>query len=255
MKFQKSSLIIFSATAILCGAAWLHAEVRLIDPEYNFGLIKEVDGVAHGKARLVNDGPDTIEITSVRPSCGCTAADYTKGPILPGDTAEVTFSYNPLQRPGEISKSVKVYVSPGKQRYVIFLTGRVLGSSQTLARNYPIEAGPMRLSEKILEARDVKPNTGRHAFLRVVNQSMDTITPTWNFPDTVVSIQMTPKRLAPGEIGSIGLYFNSRFEPRRGNIEYQIPFSTLEDSTSTIVTLRANILPGESTSTSEPTEE
>lgn len=246
MKFGKSSIILFAASFAMAGAAWLHAEVKLIDPEYNFGVVPELDGIVSGKAHLVNYGPDTIFVSDVRPSCGCTTAEYSEEPIAPGDTAVIGFSYDPLKRPGDISKSVKVYVEPGRQRFIIRLGGRVVGSKYTLEKNYPVECGPMRLSERLIALNDVKPSTGRHAFIRVVNQSMDTITPEWDFDNPALSIGVIPERLAPGEIGSVGIYLNSRLEQRTGNVEYQIPFTTEKDSAVAVVTLRANIIPGDS---------
>lgn len=242
MNFRKSSLIAFATAFLLGGAAWLHAEVKLIDPDYDFGIVRELSGIQSGKAHIVNYGPDTIQITGVRPSCGCTGADYADGPVAPGDTAVINFTYDPFRRPGSISKTVKVYAEPGGQRFVIRLGGRVVGTPQTLSRNYPVECGPLRLSESTIELRNVKPSTGRHAFIRMVNQSMDTITPVWDFDNPALSIAMSPERLAPGEIGSMGIYLNTRFEPRSGNVEYKIPISTAEDSVTTTVTLKANIL-------------
>ncbi len=239
---------IFATLAIctlLLGATWLHAEVKLIDPEYDFGLVRELSGKQKGSAHLVNYGPDTVVISDVRPSCGCTTADYTEGPILPGDTAVVNFAYDPYMRPGEISKNVKVYIQPSGERFVIKLFGRVLGTPETLSRNYPEECGPMRLSNNLVELKDVKPETGRHAFVRIVNQSMDTITPQWLIEDPALSINVAPPRLSPGEIGSIGIFLNSKFIDKAGDIEYIIPFTTAEDSTQFNLTLRANILPSD----------
>lgn len=243
---KKFTLFIFTAIAIIAGTAWLRGEVRLIDPDYDFGLVRELSGPQTGRAHIVNYGPDTVVISDVRPSCGCTTADYTDGPILPGDTAVVTFSYDPFMRPGDISKNVKVYIAPSGERFVIRLFGRVLGTSQTLSRNYPEECGPLRLSERLIELRDVKPQTGRHAFVRIVNQSMDTITPKWLIDDPALSLNVAPVRLAPGEIGSLGIFLNSKFTDKTGDVEYIIPITTLEDSTQFNLTLRANILPSDS---------
>ncbi len=257
MNFRKSTILAAAAAIGIVGTAWLHAEVRLIDPVYNFGTISELDGPQHGVARLVNYGPDTTEVTDVRPSCGCTSADFVPGPLAPGDTALIGFTYDPLNRPGDISKSVKVYVEPGQQRFVVRLAGRVVGSKATLSRDYPLECGPLRLSDSVIELKDVRPNTGRHSFVRLVNQSMDSITPVWIFDNPALSIASTPQKLAPGEIGSMGIYLNSRFEPRTGPVEYRIPITTLplyqteadpkfgEVRDTVFITLRANILPGD----------
>ncbi|MDE6272765.1 MAG: DUF1573 domain-containing protein [Muribaculaceae bacterium] len=255
MSFRKSSISAVVASAAVVGVAWLHAEVKLIDPIYNYGTISELAGPQHGTARLVNYGPDTIEMTDVRPSCGCTSADFIPGPLAPGDTAVIGFTYDPRNRPGDISKSVKVYIEPGQQRFIVRLAGRVVGSKATLSRDYPLECGPLRLSDRVIELKDVRPNTGRHSFVRLVNQSMDSITPVWIFDNPALSIASTPEKLAPGEIGSMGIFLNTRFEPRSGLVEYRIPVTTQplyqteadpkfgEQRDTVVITLRANILP------------
>lgn len=228
--------------ATFLGVGIAQGEMHLIDPEYDFGLIRELDGIRTGYSRLVNTGTSPVSIRDVRPSCGCTGAEYSVDPIMPGDTTIVSFSYNPVGRPGNFNKSVKVYTDDD-QRFLIRLKGRVLGTPQTLSRNYPIECGRLRLSENVLNLNDIKEGHGRHAFIRIVNQSMDTVAPIWVNTDKALSIEVTPKSLAPGEIATLGVYFNSRFEDRTGDLEYVIPVKAEGDSTFVDVRIRSKITP------------
>lgn len=41
-----------------------------------------------------NTGDAPIIINEVKPSCGCSVAEFTKTPIKPGDTGSVTVTYN-----------------------------------------------------------------------------------------------------------------------------------------------------------------
>ena len=59
---------------------------------------------------FTNDGSKAVSITKVRSSCGCTVADYTKEPILPGKTGQVTATYNAAKK-GNFNKMVTVYVN------------------------------------------------------------------------------------------------------------------------------------------------
>lgn len=228
----------------MAGAAMLaRAEMKLVDPVYDFGIIREIDGSRTGTAHIVNVGKKDAIIRDVRPSCGCTGADYPKDPIAPGDTAVVSFTYNPAGRPGNFNKTVKVYTEDPDERLVIMLKGRVVGTPQTLSYNYPIECGPLRLSEDKIDLSNVKQGSGRHAFIRMVNQSMDTVRPIWANTDKALSIDVTPKELGPGEIATLGIYFNSRFEDKdEGNVEYVIPVKAEGDTAVVNVVIRSNIL-------------
>ncbi len=54
-----------------------------------------------------NTGKTDIIITNVKASCGCTATDYTKTPVKPGQTAKVTATYNAAAK-GAFTKTVTV---------------------------------------------------------------------------------------------------------------------------------------------------
>ena len=225
--------------------------VRLLDPEYDFGIMRELDGPKTGSARIVNVGSKPTYISDVRPSCGCTGADFTKEPLAPGDTAMVSFTYNPIGRPGNINKTVKVYVGEEGTRYVIKLKGRVVGSAETLAVNYPVECGRLRLSERVLEMGNIKAGSARHGFVRLVNQSMDTVAPVFENAHKALSVDVTPKVLAPGEIATLGVYLNTRFATDSiSEPEYTLPVSDGRDSI--LLQVRARLLPEEPEEIREP---
>ena len=74
---------------------------------WDFGFIPRGAKVTHSFL-LKNVGNDTLKITNVRKSCGCTAAPLRKSVLVPGDTTilEVTFSSGSYQ--GPVSKAVYV---------------------------------------------------------------------------------------------------------------------------------------------------
>ena len=137
------------------------AQLEWLATDYDFGTMKEIAGPKTGSVRFVNRGDKPVVINQVRPSCGCTGADYTEGQIAPGDTATVSFTYNPKGRPGRFEKTVKVYVGEDNERTAIKIRGTVIGAPETLQTSYPVEVGPLRLSQRILTAGDVRYGTAR----------------------------------------------------------------------------------------------
>lgn len=242
-KLKLSGIVIF--TLIIGFASTRHAagKLRLIDSNFDFGTFHESDGIKTAYARLVNDGDSATFINDVRPSCGCTGALYESDLIQPGDTTVVSFDYNPAGRPGNFNKTVKIYEGPENIRHIISFKGRVVGTPESLSRNYPVDCGKIRLSEQIIEFADISSGSSRHAFVRIVNQSMDTVQPVWENFDKALSIDLTPKELLPGEIATLGIYFNTRFEDRSGPVEYKIPIRAKGDSTAVEIILRTEITP------------
>ncbi|MFQ6601974.1 DUF1573 domain-containing protein [Flavobacterium sp. C3NV] len=72
-----------------------------------------------------NTGKTAVVITNVQGSCGCTATDYTKEPILPGKSAKVTATYNAANKGGFI-KTVTVTTSAETTPKVLTLKGTVI---------------------------------------------------------------------------------------------------------------------------------
>jgi hypothetical protein len=70
-----------------------------------------------------NKGKEPITVTKVRSSCGCTVANYSKEPVLPGKTGQVSATYNAVKH-GAFNKSVTVYMSDNTQ-YRLSLKGNV----------------------------------------------------------------------------------------------------------------------------------
>jgi hypothetical protein len=72
-----------------------------------------------------NTGKTTLIITSVKGSCGCTATDYTKTPILPGKSGKVTATYNAANK-GAFTKTVTVTTNVETAPKVLTLKGIVI---------------------------------------------------------------------------------------------------------------------------------
>lgn len=72
-----------------------------------------------------NTGKTAVVITNVKGSCGCTATDYTKEPILPGKSAKVTATYNAANK-GAFTKTVTVTTSAEETPKTLTLKGTVI---------------------------------------------------------------------------------------------------------------------------------
>jgi hypothetical protein len=74
---------------------------------WDFGFIPRGAKVTHNFL-LKNVGNDTLKITNVRKSCGCTAAPLRKAVLPPGDTTLLEVTFNSGSYQGSVSKSVYV---------------------------------------------------------------------------------------------------------------------------------------------------
>jgi hypothetical protein len=97
---------------------------------HDFGEIKKGVPVTHDFT-FVNTTNETILITNVKASCGCTATNYTKTPIKPGETGFVSAKYNAAST-GNFSKTVTVTFNENEAPRVLTVKGKVLESENTV---------------------------------------------------------------------------------------------------------------------------
>lgn len=246
MEIIRRIVKIMACAAILAVPQAARGQVEWESTTIDYGTFREASGPEKREARFVNKGDRPTFINSVRPGCGCTAATYPEGMIAPGDTAAISLIYNPIGRPGRFDKTVKVYMGEERALTVLKIRGTVIGAPSTLESTYPYVAGPLRLTAETVPAGDVTKGQTRHMYLNVYNQSGDTIRPSWKGDGNVVSVEMTPKELAPGDVGTIGFYLRTPAEPRLGRVEYPIEItadSADPHSEARTVTVTAKILP------------
>lgn len=90
----------------------------------------DVGEIPQGKPKSIifefkNTGSTAVVITNVVGSCGCTATDYSKEPILPGKSAKVTATYNAANK-GTFSKTVTVTTNAETTPKTLTLKGIVI---------------------------------------------------------------------------------------------------------------------------------
>src|SRR5476651_1864925 len=69
------------------------AEFKFNEEKHDFGKIPQGTPVTT-VFEFTNIGKAPLILTEVRPTCGCTIADYTKTPVLPGAKGLIKITYN-----------------------------------------------------------------------------------------------------------------------------------------------------------------
>jgi hypothetical protein len=90
---------------------------------YDFGVIVQAKPVS-ASFTFTNKGNEPILVSDVVTSCGCTASDYSKEPIMPGKSSSIKVTYNAANI-GAFSKSVTVNFSDASAKKVLVIKGTV----------------------------------------------------------------------------------------------------------------------------------
>ncbi len=101
------------------------ARIKFATPVYDFGRAKAGDLVKY-TYYFTNTGTDTLELKSVAPSCGCTAAGEFSRQVPPGETGAVPIQFNGAHFNGPVFKTITVNCTdPTQPICVLQLKGTV----------------------------------------------------------------------------------------------------------------------------------
>ena len=98
---------------------------------HNFGDIEKGKPVSHDFT-FKNTTKQTVLITNVKASCGCTATNYTKTPIKPGESGSVTATFN-AANPNAFNKQITVTTSDSDVNKILTIKGKVVGGDTEAA--------------------------------------------------------------------------------------------------------------------------
>lgn len=84
-----------------------NAQVTFTEKSFDFGDIKQGDVVTH-VFKFENTGTEPLILSDVRTTCGCTAPEWPKEPILPGKKSEIKVVFNSSGKVGSQNKVITV---------------------------------------------------------------------------------------------------------------------------------------------------
>lgn len=228
---MRSVILLLSLFVLTAVCTPVSAELVPVSGSVDFGLFKESDGNKTVRTYLRNEGTKPEAILRVRPTCGCTAADFSRDTVMPGDSAWVDLTYNPYRRPGKFEKWVKIYPLEGEMIRV-GIKGTVIASNETVDNLYPSRGGLLRLSEStLMPVRSL--DTGEKTLYVDLYNTNDF--PVWldtGCDSEAVEHEIFVNPVPPGEKGIIGVYLKPSKESRTGDLEYKLMLYTSRDEES-----------------------
>lgn len=178
------------------------------ETEWNFGEIKEADGVVSHEFRYRNTTDEFIAIERIYTSCGCTSGEYSRRPLKPGGEAIFTVTFDPTERGGKVDKSVTIAYN-GEERTVLRVKGRVIPRPLSPEELYPYElGGGIRSDSSIKPFGKVSMGRVRSMTIALINTSdkMVEIEIGWEKCSGALEIN-TPLDMEPGEKALVTLVY------------------------------------------------
>jgi hypothetical protein len=105
------------------------AEFKFVSEKYDFGKVPQAKPVTTN-FEFTNIGEEPLILTEVRPTCGCTIADYTKTPVKKGDKGIIKITFNaPVV--GVFNKTIVVTSNAKTPTKYLVISGEVLAAPTT----------------------------------------------------------------------------------------------------------------------------
>jgi len=96
---------------------WKQVEINLGDIAQNLPVTVEFE--------FSNTGEIPVIISNVQASCGCTATNFSKTPVAPGESSKISATYNAATK-GSFKKTVTVTTNAEEGTKVLTLSGSVI---------------------------------------------------------------------------------------------------------------------------------
>ncbi len=99
--------------------------IAFAENSIDFGDITQGEKVEHTFV-FTNEGTSPLIISNVAVTCGCTATNWPKEPIAPGQTSELKISFNSTGKMGKQNSVVRVYSNASEPIEKVSLISNVL---------------------------------------------------------------------------------------------------------------------------------
>ncbi len=120
--------ILFTTFFILAGILFANARgtanITFETTTYNFGAFSANSPVVTCKFKFKNTGDGPLVIHQAIASCGCAVPKYPKNPIKPGETGEITVTYDGTGKfPGYFRKTISLRTNSKNEVTRLYIEG------------------------------------------------------------------------------------------------------------------------------------
>ena len=218
MASKKHIALIF---CMLCFALSARAQLVFSPAAWDFGPIEESGGRVSHVFTGVNRGERPVVILDVVTSCGCTVPEFSRKPVLPGDSTRITVTFDPMNRPGVFDKDLGVYSSERRKIATLSISGSVAPREKSVDELYPFDiGGGVRLDATLCAFTYVYQGSRKQMSVGCLNTSDRTVRLELVPEEASGLLRATaPRNLAPGERGEINFIYEIPSEaPRYGTL-------------------------------------
>lgn len=224
-RFLQTIALFCLATAFSTGLVQAQAKITFEKADHNFGSFQEAAGVQTTTFKFKNTGNSPLIVNSVKASCGCTTPKWTRDPIAPNGSGEITVSYDPKNRPGAFTKSVTVGSNAENATVNLTISGQVDQREKTLAEKYPREIGTLRAETNHISFAQLKQSGVETKDLELVNDTDKPVKVELQTVPAHLTVKVTPETIPAKGKGVMSVTYNAKLADTYGFASHRIYLS------------------------------
>lgn len=153
-------VLLFSATVLFA-----QPQLEIVGGDIqDWGKVDLKDSPLKKVIELKNVGSETLKITNVKPTCGCTTAPLDKDELAPGESAKLDVSLR-VSHGGKVSKSIRVSSNDSQQpNKIIMLKADVFEAVSVTPKYLPFRN--MQVGESAVAVTTVTNNTDKPIMIK-----------------------------------------------------------------------------------------
>lgn len=204
-------LILLSAMLFSMTVMAQQPVITFNETTHDFGKINEADGRVTTVFEFKNEGMIPLVLTNVRASCGCTTPKWTREPIEPGQTGQITVTYNPNGRPGRFQKTVTITSNASEATIRLYIKGEVIPKPVKQTDQYPVKIGNLSVKKKTMNFGAVRKGQKKTLNFQYANTSDKVVKLDISMSQEYYFLKpyVTLKDIQPGQTGMIKVTLES----------------------------------------------
>lgn len=209
---------------------------------HNFGVIAEEAGVVKHSFEFTNIGSVPLIVNRVATTCGCTASEWTKEPLLPGAKGTISIAYDPKGRPGPFNQSITVFSNASASGHVLSIRGQVTPRAKTKEEIYRRRLDDLGLSNSHLSLGSIFVDQIRTDTLFTYNFGDKPISLSFEMVPRFIKVVGKPETLKPKEEGYVVVTFDANQANDWGFVVNRIRLKVNnENPQGNLISISANI--------------
>lgn len=157
---------------------------------------------------ITNSGSSDLVIEEVHPDCGCTIAEWPKEHIRPGETGDITVTFD-AELLGRFRKQLAVRTNENPQPFYLTVSGDVVREKKDYSKNYAFRIGDIYMDTDNVEFEDVRKGDTPYRTLTLFNAGRQSYKPQLMHLPKYLKVVCEPQHIRPKHEGVVKLYLDT----------------------------------------------